>query len=156
MLVFPIGTPAAFFYILARCSNRINPPDAETEAEALAKRAADVTLAPLHQLVAFYRPRAWYWEVVDLVRRIGVSSPRATCAPARTAPDPPADAQMGALVFVPGRRTRAIMGLTLSMILERLYTHTRPFVTDPLNSLSDTAVVLVLLVYAGGVMIVCR
>ena len=55
---------------LWRYRTRINPPHAASEREALAIRANDATLQPLRFLFSAYRPRFWYFDCIDMLRRI--------------------------------------------------------------------------------------
>ena len=48
---------------------RLNPP-AESQAAAVKIRSSDQSIAPLSQLFSLYRPKYWYFDVIDLVRRI--------------------------------------------------------------------------------------
>ena len=62
----------------------------------------------------------------------------------------------GALVFIRGQRTRAVIGLALSLFFALVYENTSPYVSTPLNALSISSVWLLVLVYGGGVMMVSR
>ena len=63
---------------------------------------------------------------------------------------------MGSLVLVPGLPARAVVGCTWSLAFASLYVLVQPYTTTQLNGLSAAAVWLVVCVYAGGVMVVCR
>ena len=63
---------------------------------------------------------------------------------------------MGSLVLVPGLPARAVVGCTWSLAFASLYVLVQPYTTAQLNGLSAAAVWLVVCVYAGGVMVVCR
>ena len=62
----------------------------------------------------------------------------------------------GSLVLIDGQRARAVAGLALASAFAAVYTHAGPYVSRPLNALSFAATHLVVIVYAGGVMVVCR
>ena len=68
--IYPIGMPALFFVLLSRVQERINPPNADIEAEALELRSFDLGIAHLRPIFEMYRPTYWWFEVVDLYRRI--------------------------------------------------------------------------------------
>ena len=68
--IIPIFTPLAFFYLLWRAREGINPGDAASELEAITLRTRNSTLAPLQILFSMYKPSLWFWECVDLTRRI--------------------------------------------------------------------------------------
>ena len=70
LIVFPIGTPLFYFLALYRVREKINPQSISSEFAAYAKRAADASLAPLRPLFSMYRPAFWYFESIDVVRRI--------------------------------------------------------------------------------------
>ena len=118
-------------HLLARARDRINLPRAASEADARGARgdAASDRCAPSSPY------RCWYWEVVDLGRRVLMG---------------------GSLVLIDGQRTRAVAGLALASAFAAVYTHAGPYVSRPLNALSFAATHLVVIVYAGGVMVVCR
>ena len=135
MLVFPIGTPLGTGFLLWRARYCINPPNARSQADALRARTANPTIATLSHLFSPYKPRLFLFEVVDMCRRIVMT---------------------GALVFIRGQRTRAVLGLGLSLFFVVVYENLSPYVSTPLNALSVSSVWLVVLVYGGGLMIISR
>ena len=70
VMVFPVGVPSIYFVSLYRVRDKINPKRATSECMAFALRSTDVSLTPLKPLFLMYRPEFWYFEVVDVVRRI--------------------------------------------------------------------------------------
>ena len=137
MLVFPIGTPTGTGLLLWRHRDRINPPSAKSQVDALKTRTitADPSIAPLSQLFSQYKSRFFLFDVVDMCRRIMLT---------------------GALVFIRGRRTRAVLGLALSQLFVLVYHVCSPYISTPLNALSVSSAWLLVLVYGGGVMVISR
>ena len=88
LLVFPIGTPLVTALLLWRSRDCINPPNANSEADAITTRMADPEIAPLRQLFSPYKPRWFFFEVIDMYRRLLMS---------------------GALVFISAKRRRAVI-----------------------------------------------
>ena len=70
VLVFPGFVPLWTGFHLWRVRHRLNPAQATSEADAIRIRACDRELAPFVQLFSPYRPRFWYFDCVDLMRRI--------------------------------------------------------------------------------------
>ena len=74
IVIFPVGVPLAFACILFPLRARLDPP-APTEAEAIALRAEDEGLehSIARQLFRVYRPRYWWYELVDILRRLALT-----------------------------------------------------------------------------------
>ena len=62
--------PVMYVVLLRSAKDRLNPPDAADEAEALRKRDEDASLQPIRFLFIDLRPSRWIHEVVDMYRRI--------------------------------------------------------------------------------------
>ena len=135
LLVYPVAIPLGTGYLLWRSRHGINPPSAKSEADAITTRSADPEIAPFRELFSPYRPHLYLFEVVEMYRRLIMT---------------------GALVFVRGQRTRAVIGLTLSLFFALVYENTSPYVSTPLNALSVSSVWLLVLVYGGGMMLIGR
>ena len=135
IVIYPIGTPLCLGYLLWRSRKRLNPPHAKSEADALSIRAGDQSIAALHQLFYPYRPTYFYFEVVDIYRRILMT---------------------GSLILIRGKPQRAVVGLGLSLLFVALYQTACPYVTTPLQALSISGVWMLVLVYGGGMLLVSR
>ena len=70
VLVFPVSVPLWMGFHLWRVRARLNPAHATSEADSIRIRASDRELAPFVQLFSPYRPRFWFFDCVDLWRRI--------------------------------------------------------------------------------------
>ena len=68
-LIICVGLPGGCFVMLLVNRAKINPPGV-SEAEALRLRKADKSLDYIRFLFQSYRPEYWYWEVLEMVRRI--------------------------------------------------------------------------------------
>ena len=90
------------------------------------------TLKPLFEP---YKPKLWYFEAIDLWRRI---------------------IMMGTLVFIPGKPTRAAVGLFLSMLFAAFYRELEPYAANSVNTLSTAAMWQVVLVFLSGLVITGR
>ena len=135
ILIYPISTPPCIGYLLWRSRNRINPPHAKSEADALSIRANDQSISALHQLFYPYKPTYFYFEIVDIYRRILMS---------------------GSLILIDGKPQRAVVGLGLSLLFVALYQTACPYVTTPLQALSISGVWMLVLVYGGGMLLISR
>ena len=135
LLVYPIATPAICFYLLYKHRDGIHPKSADTEFAADTMRKADPKLRALRPMFHPYRPSFWFFEPIDLLRRI---------------------IMMGALVTVRGNAVRAAVGFVLALIFGAVYRECTPYLSDSLNNLSTAAMWMVTLVYGTGVVIIGR
>ena len=119
LLVYPVAIPLGTGYLLWRSRHGINPPNANSEADAITSRSANPEIAPYRQLFSPYRPHLYLFEVVDMSRRLIMT---------------------GTLVFIRGQRTRAVIGLALSLFFALIYENASPYVSRPLNALSVSSV----------------
>ena len=71
VLIWPIGVPLTLMVWLSKLSTDLDPPDVN-EKEAIVKRLHNENLKS--SAVAFmalrYKPRYWYYELIDLTRRL--------------------------------------------------------------------------------------
>lgn len=70
LFVYPLGTPLLYLVLLCRNSDRLNPKHASSEHDAIEIRRNDAGLRHLRPLFVGFRVDLWYFEVVDLIRRI--------------------------------------------------------------------------------------
>jgi len=68
-LIICVGLPGGCFVLLLVNRAKINPPNV-SEDEALRLREADESLDYIRFLFRSYRPAYWYWEVLEMIRRI--------------------------------------------------------------------------------------
>jgi len=132
ILVFPIGVNAAYFLILYQHRHKINPPLAMTENDAVFTNSIDKSLDPIRQIFRMYRPAYWYFEIIDMSRRI---------------------IMMCTLIFVKGDATRAGVGFLLAFLSAAMYRELVPFSTVPVNALSTAAQWQICMVYFAGIII---
>ena len=69
-VVFPIGIPLLYMYILWTQRLRLNPPPETTPGRASALREHDPKLAYSRFLWNPYRPKMYAWEVAELARKL--------------------------------------------------------------------------------------
>ena len=134
VFAFPGGVLVCIGMVLYEKRSLINPR-LDSVYDAVDQRAADESLAPLRSLFQPYQPRLWYMELVDLSRRIIL---------------------MGALVSVPSLPMRAVLGLLFAVLFAVVYREIQPYVSSSINVLSSIALWSIVVVYAGGVLIVTR
>ena len=135
LFVYPAGTPLLTAVLLWRARHRINPRDAVSEADIVAKRAADPTIDPLRQLFTPYKAHLYLFEVVDMYRRIILT---------------------GTLVVISSQPARAMIGMLVSVGFAAFYQFVNPYATRALNNLSFAATWNVAVIYIGGLTIVAR
>jgi hypothetical protein len=122
VVIYPVGIPLFYFYLLWTNLNAINPPtkrvvkDAERhivspeiiQLEKLNLRSNDESISHLSFLFESYRPGAWYFEVVECLRRLFL-----TALPS---------------LILPGSAVQTIIVLIFSMIFSFAYAELKPFV----------------------------
>jgi hypothetical protein len=122
VLLYPIGIPLFYLYLLWSNLSAINPPTKrvvkETERhivsseiiqlEKLNLRDNDDNITHLSFLFESYRPGAWYFEVIECLRRLFL-----TAIPS---------------LILPGTAVQTIIVLIFSMIFSFLYAELKPFV----------------------------
>ena len=69
ILIYPIGVPTLYFTLLVKHRKFINPKSSHYEALRL-RENVERELQHISFLYQYYRPGAWYFEVVDSLRRI--------------------------------------------------------------------------------------
>ena len=133
LLIYPIGMPLLFLFLLSQSREDINPSGFDFEFSAIAQRNSDPKLTTLKPLFEPYKPSLWFFEAIDLWRRI---------------------VMMGTLTFIPGKPTRAAVGLFLSILFSALYRELEPYAAQSVNTLSTAAHWQVVLVFLSGLIIV--
>lgn len=122
VFVYPLGIPLFYLYLLWSNLRAINPPtkrvvkDAERDIvspeiiqlEKLNLRDNDDTITHLSFLYESYRPGAWYFEVIECLRRLFL-----TAVPS---------------LILPGTAVQTIIVLIFSMVFSFLYAELKPFV----------------------------
>jgi len=63
-----VGVPGGCFWLLWKHRHQINPH--EDRDEALRIRAEDESFDFIRFMFVSYEPKCWYWEVVEMVRRV--------------------------------------------------------------------------------------
>mmetsp|Transcript_70755 Transcript_70755/g.197891 ORF Transcript_70755/g.197891 Transcript_70755/m.197891 type:complete len:314 (-) Transcript_70755:147-1088(-) len=71
MLIFPIGTPLAMLTMLAKYREHLNPVGV-SESVVVQRRKNDPVLveAPIVSFAIIFRPKWWWWECYNMVRRL--------------------------------------------------------------------------------------
>ncbi|KAJ1452688.1 hypothetical protein M885DRAFT_619666 [Pelagophyceae sp. CCMP2097] len=94
--LWPIGMPLGSAVLVYRYRNQINPRDLESEADAFVARRAHADIATFSFLWASYKPRFYYWESVESIRRVALTG--------------------GLVVIGSSTETRTFAGFTLAMV----------------------------------------
>ena len=69
MFIYPIGIPLCYYVLLIQQDKRLNPKDTDIE-DALESRMKDEALKMTQFLWFQYKPKVYYFEVVETLRRI--------------------------------------------------------------------------------------
>eukprot|EP00953_Heterococcus_sp_UTEX-ZZ885_P019923 11128-Heterococcus_DN1.PRE.3 len=83
VIVYPLGIPALYSYLLWR--NKYKLSSKNDASVRMLDRHRDVSLRPTRFLWKSYRPRMYYWEVVECVRRLLLTGAVVFIAPGTTA-----------------------------------------------------------------------
>jgi hypothetical protein len=109
VFVYPIGIPLFYFILLYRSRLDIqtrNDPSLSTEQSARLSQRTD----SIQSLFQFYKPRLWYWEVVETISRLMLT---------------------GVLVVIAqGSAIQIVVGVAFSIIIIHLHNHLEPYL-DP-------------------------
>ena len=134
--LYPIGVPMLFLVLLTKDRDAINPRGFDFDFSAIAQRNADPSITVLKPLFEPFKPSLWFFEVIDLWRRI---------------------LMLGTLVLVPGGRpVRAAVGLFLALMFAAVYRELEPYATNSVNILSAAAMWQIVLVFLAGLLITGR
>jgi len=127
IVVYPLGVPLFFYWLLHRHVTKLNPPGTDVDT-IVEKRALDPDIAHLKVLFYAYEPLFWYWEIVELFRKLMVTSIAA--------------------FFLEGTATQIVLTLLISMFFLGVMSSYRPYLEDDddfLASLSHWGLILTLL-----------
>jgi predicted outer membrane repeat protein len=118
IFVYPIGIPAYYLYLLfgarADIMSREDETCGEEEAELRTRR-----LRPLRLLHDAYKPKLWYWALVDTSRRLMLT---------------------GVLVLIAqGTDVQIVVGIVLSLFFLKLYESWKPFTDVTVQSVEIVA-----------------
>jgi hypothetical protein len=106
IFIYPIGIPALYYYLLRTHRQDImcrDIPSASPQAEADRARR----LRPLSFLFQSYRPRLWYWEIVETLHRLLLT---------------------GVLVLVEqGSPIQIIVGILIALLFLMIYERFEPY-----------------------------
>jgi len=75
LLVYPIGVPLAVLTMLGRFRSRLDPKNL-SEHDAIKQRQNDEVLRkePIMTFALLYRPRYWWYEIYNMLRRLALTS----------------------------------------------------------------------------------
>jgi hypothetical protein len=131
ILIYPIGVPTLYFTLLVKHRKFINPKSSHYEALRL-RENVERELQHISFLYQYYRPGAWYFEVVDSLRRIVM------CA---------------GLIGISSLPRRACYGCGLAFLGCFLFRESQPYLTPSVNAFAVAAQWPLLACYFGGVII---
>jgi hypothetical protein len=107
ILVYPIGCPALYFYLLWTHRREITSRDPNPSLGGNEMTPDELAIYPLRLLFHSYRPHLWWWEMVETANRLLLT---------------------GVLVLVAqGSALQIVIGLLLSLLFIRLYDSFDPF-----------------------------
>jgi hypothetical protein len=133
IVVYPVGIPLLYFFLLFRKRKLLMAGQVEREKEegrrkglleeALVKRdeneGKDPALEALSFLYESYEPKYWWFEIFETMRKLTLT---------------------GFLVFIaPGTTAQVVVSLVMSMVALFFYGVTRPFIDDFNNYLAIVA-----------------
>ena len=132
IIIYPIGVPLMYFYLLWSKRDMIDPGQERNEGKMDEEEAlqaalkcreeneeADPTLKSLSFLYAAYEPKYWWFEVFETIRKLALT---------------------GLLVFlVPGTAAQIVISLAMCMFSMRIYSGCKPFIEVCDDRFSETA-----------------
>jgi hypothetical protein len=132
IVVYPVGVPLLYFFLLFRKRKLLEAGQVEREKEiqittaleeALVKRdeneGKDPALKALSFLYESYKPKYWWFEIFETMRKLALT---------------------GFLVFIaPGTAAQVVVSLVMSIVSLFVYTNTKPFIDDFNNYLALVA-----------------
>jgi hypothetical protein len=142
VIVYPIGVPLAFLGQLY--ANRNNLYETNDKGQVKKKHDQDTgritgympdkaTGKRIGMLYLSYKPAYWWWEVVDLVRKLTIT---------------------GMIIFImPGTPSQFAFGILLSLFFMMLFVGCRPYCDSTNSVLQTTAQIAVFLVLFSGLLI---
>lgn len=138
-----LGVPLFYFICLWKNRDRLNPEingekprltrrcgvDVVAAVEAaIEKRYADSSIDHLSLLYSIYRPQFWYWEVLESIRRLLMTS-------------------LIGILSSGGDVTQVLCALILSLISVRVYSQYEPFIDDSDNLLAEGLAVILAITF---------
>ena len=126
-----MSVPLSWLVLLFRLRGRLNPPATSADAGlVLWMRARDPTLAPVRFLFSVYQPRFYYWEALELYRRV---------------------AFIGVLPLLSSKADRrAAIGVLLSIVSLAVYGEVGPFEREATKLLARVAQYSIFLTFGCG------
>ena len=126
ILVYPVGIPAYYFYILYSVRHDIMSRGDSVVSE-VASGEADVRLNPIRLLYEYYRPELWFWEVVETLNRLFLT---------------------GVLVVIAqGSAVQILVGLSAALFFIKLCDVYRPFVDDKVQIMKEMSLWQIFLIF---------
>ena len=121
IIIYPIGVPALYMIFLWKSKDRINPPDslvvrdderhlvkgAVLQKEKMKLRLTYEDIADIGFLYETYKPRCWYFEIVECFRRLML-----TAIP---------------VLIMRETATQVILLLLFNLIITAIYSETKPY-----------------------------
>jgi hypothetical protein len=127
-----LSIPLVWLVLLYGRRQRLNPKTSDPK-KAIALRDEDPTLRPLAFLFSVYEPRLYFWEVVDMYRRISF---------------------VGALPLLSSNEARlASIGVALGLVSGIVYRELEPFARASTNVLAHVAQYSILLTFGAALAI---
>jgi hypothetical protein len=121
ILVYPIGVPVLFLFILWRARKRVNPPCKKDERleDVIKKRDNDASIQHLSFLFGSYKPFAWWMECVELSRKVCLTG--------------------FVVLFTEGAVAQVAFALIVQLLSMWFVGYTQPFAEDTDNSVQNMA-----------------
>jgi len=126
-----MSVPLSWLVLLFRLRRRLNPPTTSADAGlVLWMRDRDPTLAPVRFLFSVYQPRYYYWEALELYRRV---------------------AFIGVLPLLSAKADRrAAIGVLLSIVSLAVYGEVGPFQRNSTKVLARVAQYTIFMTFGCG------
>ena len=126
-----MSVPLSWLVLLFRLRGRLNPPTSSADAGlVLWMRDRDPTLAPVRFLFTVYQPRFYYWEALELYRRV---------------------AFIGVLPLLSSKADRrAAIGVLLSIVSLAVYGEVGPFQRNSTKVLARVAQYTIFMTFGCG------
>lgn len=132
VIVYPVGIPAFYFYHLYSNCHTIQTREEPCETEEEEKQRL-LQLRPLRMLFDVYKPKFWYWEVVETFYRLCLT---------------------GVLVLVnQGSSLQIIMGVLFSLLFIWIYELADPYEDSTLMRIKDIALWQIFFIFGCALLI---
>jgi hypothetical protein len=137
VLVYPVGVPAGYFYILWRNRGFLNPVVARDgmllDAALVARDQNKDKISSFSFLWKSYEPRTWWFEIFETARRLTLTG--------------------FIIFFMEGTATQISLAMLVTLLSMVVYLHYAPFVDNIDDRLAFTSMTLTFLTLFGALLI---